>query len=106
MSGTEYYDNYPGQEESERAGPGESSRGLIGDTFKFLKQQYKSHHGQQQTYDPSSYTVSPPSSSCMIEPAVTHCHPTSGATTSRLPAELLPAALVCKPGAAVGPPVS
>jgi len=57
------YGDYPGQEEGER-GLRESARGLIGETVKFLKETYKSHHhGQQQTYDPSSYSVSPPSSS-------------------------------------------
>ena len=34
-------------EDGTRGGQGESARGFVGDTFKKLKETYKSHHSQQ-----------------------------------------------------------
>ncbi|KAB8077009.1 hypothetical protein BDV29DRAFT_70759 [Aspergillus leporis] len=56
------YGQYYSQD-STRGGEGESTRGFVGDTFKKLKQTYKSHHAQQgapnqpqqsQNYQPQS----------------------------------------------------
>ena len=41
------YGNYYGNESS-RGGGGESARGFVGDTFKLLKETYKSHHSRPQ----------------------------------------------------------
>ena len=62
------YGHYNPQDSARSGGSGGNARGLVGDTFKKLKETYKTHHGaqshpqqagqgQQQSYNSGGYGV-------------------------------------------------